>query len=76
MIYSQSLLKLGLVKGVGTATQDAPRRNLTTDPYYTDGFRGVLIFDVKPTAITGIKFLPWEGRKGGFIQQSIQQEQP
>ncbi len=75
MVYSQSLLKLGLVKGVGAATKDAPRRNLTTDPYYTDGFRAVLIFDVKPTAITGIQFLPWEGRKGGFIQQSIQQEQ-
>ena len=75
MVYSQSLLKLGLVKGVGAATKDAPRRNLTTDPYYTDGFRAVLIFDVKPMAITDIKFLPWEGRKGGFIQQSIQQEQ-
>jgi hypothetical protein len=74
MVYSQSLQKLGLVKGVGSATKDAPRRNLTTDPYYTDGFRGVLIFDVKPTAITGIKFLPWEGRKGGFIQKSIQQQ--
>lgn len=75
MVYSQSLVKLGLVSGVGAATKDAPRRNLTTDPYYTDGFRGVLIFDVKSTPITGIRFLPWEGRKGGFIQQSTQQEQ-
>lgn len=75
MVYSQSLVKLGLVKGVGAATKDTPRSNLTTDPYYTDGFRGVLIFDVKTTAITGIRFLPWEGRKGGFIEQSLQQEQ-
>ena len=75
MVYSQSLVKLGLVKGVGAATKNAPRRNLTTDPYYTDGFRGVLIFDIEPTAITDITFLPWEGRKGGFIEQTLRQKQ-
>ncbi|MGB5645336.1 MAG: LssY C-terminal domain-containing protein [Gammaproteobacteria bacterium] len=69
MAYSQSLIKLGLVKGVGAASSDAPRRNLTKDPYYTDGFRGVLIFDEQPTDLTDIEFLPWEGREGGFIEQ-------
>jgi hypothetical protein len=71
MVYSQSLTALGLVKGVGTATRNEPRRNLTTDPYYTDGLRGVLIFDIHSTAITDIQFLPWEGRAGGFIEQSV-----
>ena len=75
MAYSQSLATLGLVKGVGAASKDSPRRNLTTDPYYTDGFRGVLIFDIHPVALTDIKFLPWEGRKGGFIDQSVDREQ-
>ena len=75
MIYSQTLVSLGLVKGVGAASKDTPRRNLTTDPYYTDGFRGVLIFDIHPTALTDIKFLSWDGRKGGFIEQSTQQGQ-
>ena len=75
MIYSQSLVSLGLIKGVGAASKDTPRRNLTTDPYYTDGFRGVLIFDIHPTALTDIKFLSWDGRKGGFIEQSTQQGQ-
>ncbi len=69
MAYSQTLRKLGLVDGVGAAPKDAPRRNLTKDPYYTDGFRGVLIFDIKPTSLADIEFLPWEGRKGGFIEQ-------
>ena len=69
MAYSQSLVKLGLVKGVGAASRDAPRRNLTTDPYFTDGFRGVLIFDIHPTNLTDIEFLPWEGREAGFIEQ-------
>jgi len=69
MAYSQSLVKLGLVKGVGDAAEDAPRFNLTTDPYYTDGVRAVLVFDVHPRAITDIKFLPWESNEGGFIKQ-------
>ena len=71
MVYSQSLVKLGLVKGVGAAPRGTPRRNLTRDPYYTDGFRGILIFDEHPVAITRIEFLPWEGREGGFIEQSV-----
>jgi hypothetical protein len=75
MAYSQSLAKLGLVKGVGAASRDAPRRNLTRDPYYTDGFRAVLIFDIHPTAITDIRFLPWEGREGGFIDHAVERVQ-
>jgi len=75
MAYSQSLAKLGLVKGVDAAPKHAPRHNLTKDPYYTDGFRAVLIFDDHTTAMTDIKFLPWEGRTGGFIEHSTRQEQ-
>jgi hypothetical protein len=74
MAYSQSLTTLGLVKGVGAATREQPRRNLTRDPYHTDGFRAVLIFDIHSTAISDIRFLPWEGRKGGFIEQSVRKE--
>jgi hypothetical protein len=75
MVYSQSLTSLGMVKGVGAASRDEPRRNLTKDPYYTDGFRGVLIFDIHPTAITDIRFLPWESREGGFIEHSVERSQ-
>ena len=75
MAYSQSLTQLGLVQGVGAAPRSAPRGNLTTDPYYTDGFRAVLIFDIHPTSINEIKFLHWEGEDGGFINESMQQGQ-
>jgi len=71
MAYSQALVKIGLVKGVGMATREAPSRNLTTDPYYTDGFRTVLVFDDTPTPITAITFFNWESHKGGFIEKSI-----
>ena len=69
MAYSQSLVKLGMVKGVGAAERDAPRGNLTRDPYYTDGLRAVLIFDTRPTALTEIEFLHWEIRKGGYVDR-------
>ena len=72
MAYSQSLAMIGLVKGVGAASRDEPRRNLTTDPYFTDGLRGVLIFDARPTALTEIEFLLWEGGLEGMLKQAGQ----
>jgi len=69
MAYSQNLAVIGLVKGVGAAPKDVPRKNLTADPYYTDGFRAVLMFDSHPRSPAEIDFLPWESRAGGFIEQ-------
>jgi len=59
MAYSQNLVRIGLVQGVGAAAQSAPRENLTTDPYYTDGFRDVLVFDRTPTRLSEIQVFPW-----------------
>ncbi len=55
MAYSQGLTKIGYATGVGAAPRDAPRENLTTDPYYTDGFRLVLVFDHAPTSLEEIE---------------------
>ena len=72
LVYSQHLATIGFVKGVGAAPKSAPRGNLTTDPYYTDGVRAVLIFDARPTSLVEIDFLGWEGRDGDFLDQMIQ----
>ena len=56
MAYSQNLAKIGFVKGVGPTLQSAPRENLTTDPYYTDGYRQLLIFDLHPSSLSEIEF--------------------
>jgi hypothetical protein len=64
MAYSQNLAKIGYVKGVGAATKSAPRGNLTTDPYYTDGLRAVLVFDHHPTSLAAVEFFPWEATRG------------
>ncbi|TCG07291.1 hypothetical protein BZM27_20285 [Paraburkholderia steynii] len=59
MAYSQNLIKIGLVTGVGAALESAPRKNLATDPYYTDGYRVVLIFDRTPRSLSEIEVFPW-----------------
>jgi hypothetical protein len=37
-----------------------PRENLTGDPYYTDGYRVVLVLEQGPIALDQIKALDWE----------------
>jgi hypothetical protein len=49
LIFSQMLAKVGWVKGVGPARPTKPGTNLTGDPYFTDGYRTVLIIDQGPS---------------------------
>jgi hypothetical protein len=58
--YSQGLLKLAYVKGVGPAPISAPRGNLTGDPYFTDGLRAVLWVSSDPVAMEAVEFVEWE----------------
>ena len=57
LAYAQSLAKIGFVRGVGAASYDEPRGNLTGDPYFTDGLRAVLFLSAEPTAISDIEIL-------------------
>ncbi|MEM5366959.1 LssY C-terminal domain-containing protein [Paraburkholderia azotifigens] len=59
MAYSQNLSKIGLLSGVGAAPESMPRTNLTTDPYFTDGYRIVLVFDRMPSSLADITVFPW-----------------
>ena len=76
LVYSQGLRAIGFVGGVGAATREAPRKNLTTDPYYTSGLRTVLLFDSEPTSLDEIEFLPWEYLGRGFVNQVIGDKRP
>ncbi len=58
--YSQGLKKYGFVGGVGRAGRDRPRRNLTGDPYFTDGLRVVMWITGDPTAFDEIQTWDWE----------------
>ncbi len=58
--YSQGLLKLAFVKGVGPAPISEPRGNLTGDPYFTDGLRAVLWVSSDPVAMEAVEVLKWQ----------------
>mgnify|MGYP001547717921 FL=1 len=60
LIYSQQLAKGGYVKGVGAATRSKPRHNLTGDPYFTQGYRAVLVFDDRPRSFAEFERFDWE----------------
>jgi len=60
LLFSQTIARVGFVKGVGRATPSKPRTNLTGDAYFTDGLRAVLILDRGPISLDGVKSLAWE----------------
>jgi hypothetical protein len=51
--------RIGFVKGAGAPTEDE-RKNLTGDPYYTDGLRAVLFFEPRPYSLSELEVLEWE----------------
>jgi hypothetical protein len=60
LLASGAIERWGLVRGVGTASREAPRENLTGDPYFTDGLRLVVFVAPSPRATTDAAFVPWE----------------
>jgi hypothetical protein len=57
MAYSEALIRLAYVGGVGPAPYNQPRGNLTGDPYFTDGQRVVMWISGEPTSIGEIEVL-------------------
>jgi hypothetical protein len=73
LLFSQMLAKVGWIKGVGMARATKPRENLTGDPYFTDGYRVVLLLEQGPIALDQIKALDWES-PGTFHMGSSKSE--
>jgi hypothetical protein len=59
LAYAQALAKFGYAEGVGEATIDEPRGNLTGDPYFTDGYRLVLWVTGSPVDIADVENVEW-----------------
>ncbi len=53
--------ELGYVGGVGAATLDHPRHNLTGDPYYTDGYRAVAVLS---DSSDSVRLFDWKDMLG------------
>jgi hypothetical protein len=60
LVFMQSLAAYGYVKGVGAATPDEPRGNLTGDPYFTDGLRAVLFLSEERVPLERLRYIEWE----------------
>ena len=60
LIYSGGLTKLGWLKALEPVDRSSPRENLTGDPYYTDGFRAVLMLDGTHADLDELALFPWE----------------
>jgi hypothetical protein len=50
LLEAERLEKTGYVGGVGECLRELPRRNLTGDPYYTDGDRAIAFVSANRTA--------------------------
>jgi hypothetical protein len=52
LLEAERVEKLGYVPGVGQCDRAAPRRNLTGDPYFTDGNRAIAVVSGSRTGAT------------------------
>ena len=59
MIASGFLAAIGYAQGAGPDTRENPRRNLTGDPYFTDGLRVVMFISGKPVPANEINLMDW-----------------
>ncbi len=60
LLGSQKVAKIGFVEGVGSATPDDPRYNLTDSPYWTDGWRAVFVFSAETIALDEVEVFDWK----------------
>jgi hypothetical protein len=60
LLMSGLIQRYGYVQGVGAAAADAPRANLTGDPYYTDGLRAVIFLSDQAAPVENAERLHWE----------------
>jgi len=60
LLFSQGLVKVGYVKGGPLADDFNPARNLTDDPYFSDGLRAVMLLDKTSRPVREVQFFGWE----------------
>jgi hypothetical protein len=75
LFRSRLVAKVGYVKGGDVATLVSPRKNLTGDPYITDGLRAVLVFSPSRVSDSELQALDWE-LPSGMEFQSQETRQP
>jgi hypothetical protein len=56
--------RFGFVRAFDPVAPDSPRRNLTDDPYFTDGLRLVILLADEPVTPERARNLHWEEDAG------------
>jgi hypothetical protein len=64
LAYHQTLAKFAYVGGSNASSIDEPGRNLTGDPYYTDGLRLVIWIASEPKDLQDIMYVDWSDPEG------------
>lgn len=60
VILSQNVDKLGYVDGVGVSMSEDPRYNLSKLPWWSDGYRAVLLFGKDQITLGDLGYFEWE----------------
>lgn len=69
--------RYGFVRGAAAADRKAPRRNLTDDPYYSDGMRVVIVLPDHPVEPAAVQVFAWEEPEGPIAEgQSDEARKP
>ena len=64
LAYHQMLSKFAYVGGSNKSSIEEPGRNLTGDPYFTDGLRLVMWIASDPVNLQDIKYVGWSNPEG------------
>jgi len=59
LIYAHAVSAYAFTLGVGETTPENPGRNLTGDPYFTDGRRAVIFLSEEPVSFEDAEYLKW-----------------
>jgi hypothetical protein len=59
LLHRDAVARFAFVRGVGAASRDNPRLNLTDDPYFTDGLRLVVWLSQTPVSLDHAVDLNW-----------------
>jgi len=60
VLLSQNVDKMGYVDGVGVSTSEDPRYNLSKLPWWSDGYRAVLLFGKDQITLGDLDYFEWE----------------
>jgi hypothetical protein len=74
LLTRQSVQRFGFVKAMEAAPVEDPRRNLTDDPYFTDGLRLVVVLADEPVPPERARNLHWEEAVGPIAPQQSGQD--